>query len=68
MKEAKDTSFNPNVQIVHHISSIRLIKEGWERVEKAYIKNGKEIKYDGCNWYLDGKIIEFMEDVKQENK
>lgn len=47
------------------LSGINLIELGW-RKEKAgtYIKDGREIFYDGVNWMLDGNKIETIGETR----
>ena len=65
MKEAKDTSFNPNIPAAVSISGYRLQAKGWQKENGVYKKDGEEIKYDGAKWIYNGREIQFMEDLKK---
>lgn len=54
--------------VVVHISTFALVKAGWERMGTTYKKDGQVLKYDGVYWMLDGKQVEFMEDLKKQKK
>lgn len=62
-----DIGFNPKLPIVHSINSYILEKEGWKRNGSTYTKEGKEIKYDGVHFKYNGQVIEFLDDIKQNN-
>ena len=59
-----DLSYNPNVPRVHLINSTSLINDGWERKGSNYTKGDNTISYDGYQWKLNGKVLQFMEEIK----
>lgn len=54
-----------------HLSGIYLSANGWKkRVERidgcsiaVYEKLGKEIRYDGCHWTINGTNIFFTDEI-----
>lgn len=76
-----DIQFNPTLPIVHSITSVGLIDRGFIFARKEWFEKGQgwkvvykrgvdEVSYDGINWLLNGKKVEFFEDFepKKEKK
>lgn len=68
--------FNPNIPIVHSISSTALKEMGFIKDESimnrqsiiAVYKKGEDvITYNGVHWVYNGKVVQFLEDMKNTN-
>lgn len=70
----KWNSFNPNVPVVHSISSDGLLKMGFVKESESFLPHSQtkeivykrgddKIIYNGCQWLYKGRIIQFFEDI-----
>lgn len=65
---SKDTSFNPNIPVVHSINSFYLELRGWKKEGSVFKKNNQELRYDGVHWMFEGRRVQFFEDLNKINE
>jgi len=66
--------FNPNLPLVHSISSFRLKDIGFIRfgvelgkgqsIITVYKRGEDEIRYDGVNWIFNGNHVQFIQEIQ----
>jgi len=74
LNNKSDISFNPNIPAARHLTSTGLIKEGFVFFDKEYLEKGQGwrmvykkgndfVSYNGVSWLLNGKKINYFEDL-----